>query len=69
MKRQDWTIAFDSMLVERHRVCIQCGRPARRLDLRIIQGTAWAVPLCRGCVALDPDGRQIDARLAAREEP
>jgi hypothetical protein len=65
---QAWTIAEDDMLCERYRACMQCGRPAARLDLRIIQDRAWAVSLCRGCLALDPDLHQIDARLRARAQ-
>lgn len=61
-----WLAALDDMLTERHRVCMQCGHRADRLDLRIIDGRAWAVAVCRGCLARDPDCRQIDARLAAR---
>jgi hypothetical protein len=61
-----WLAALDDMLTERHRVCMRCGKEATRLDLRIIDGRAWAVAVCRGCLALDPDCLQIDARLAAR---
>jgi hypothetical protein len=65
---EDWLPGFDDMLCERPRACLQCGHPAHRLDLRIIQGRAWAVAVCRGCLAQDPDLHQIDARLAARAQ-
>jgi hypothetical protein len=66
---RDQVAAFDDMLTERHRTCLQCGRRAQHMELRIIGGRAWCVPRCARCVAEDPHGLAIEARLQAREEP
>jgi hypothetical protein len=69
MMARDWTVVTDDMLVERHRACIQCGRRAERMDLRTVGNRAWCVPMCGRCVAEDPTGEAIEARLATRGEP
>ena len=61
-----WLAAHDDMLTERHRNCMACGRLATQLDLRVINNVAWAVSMCRACLALDPTWDKLDARLALR---
>jgi hypothetical protein len=61
-----WTIAEDDMLCQRPTVCFGCGREAQRLDLYTIGARAWCIGRCTRCAALDPEGRQIEARLVER---
>jgi hypothetical protein len=68
MTPRDWLAAVDDMLCERFRRCLACGRRAEQMDLRTVGNRAWCVPRCGRCVAEDPDGLAIEARLAARGE-
>jgi hypothetical protein len=67
---QDWTIAMDDAMVERHSSCGLCGARRRaRLLIRARGPLAIAVSLCIRCDRQDPQQVRLEALLAARYDP
>jgi hypothetical protein len=65
-RRPDWTVAFDDLMCLRYQACLECGQPARRLDVLLVSGRVVMASRCLRCYARDTEAVQLIARLARR---
>jgi hypothetical protein len=64
----DWTIAFDDMLIERFPRCIECAAPAWSFATVRVDQVILSLSRCARCFKADPQAATLIARLSQREE-
>lgn len=70
MAAQDWTVAFDGLLVERWGACLLCGTGTRlrRAEIHTVVDLALLVNLCGPCAEHDAKRQAVARVLSQRYE-